>query len=80
MSLPLNIVLLDFIPVVVGFSRTGVPPQPAVRRVHMSHLLPWLDSVWFEVRNWFHALVEEHIVAEDPWDPETVLGGLSEAR
>jgi hypothetical protein len=46
----------------------------------MSHLLPWLDSAWFEIRNWFHALVEEHIVAEDPWDPETVLGGLSEAR
>ncbi len=46
----------------------------------MDRLLPWLDRMGFEIREWFRALVEEHIVAEDPWDPETVLSGLSEAR
>ena len=45
----------------------------------MGHSIPWLDRLMPRIRDWLQAFVREHVVDDDPWDPETVFGALMAA-
>ena len=43
----------------------------------MKRFVHWVGRVFPSIVDQYRAFVHEHVVADDPWDPETVLAALS---